>query len=388
MSVHTTDSRPTSFPTADSLLAVVFMALTSIEVWVFSWGNGLGIDTRVVVSLLTLVASGSLAWRRTKPEAAFWVNAAAVIGTIAAGYPSDMYQWTNLVAVYSIGAYGKNPQRWFALPMGIGGVLFYFVRFPFEGGATLAAFVAAIWVVAWLAGRIYGARLEEMQLRHERDLSRRLAEANDARLAHEEERIRIAHELHDIIGHTVNVMVVHAGAGRRAVGDDPDAASKAFETIERTGRDALDELDRVLALLRRDEAGSDLLPTQGVGDLPGLAETFADTGLAVEVRVTGEPGSVPTSVGLAAYRIAQEALTNVLKHADAGRATVDMAIGEGRLEVRISDDGPSAPTTIQPGRGITGMKERAALHGGSLHIDRNDHKGVMVRADLTWEPGA
>jgi signal transduction histidine kinase len=183
-------------------------------------------------------------------------------------------------------------------------------------------------------------------------------------------------------------MVVHAGAGRRAVGDDPDAASKAFETIERTGRDALDELDRVLALLRRDEAGSDLLPTQGVGDLPGLAETFADTGLAVEVRVTGEPGSVPTSVGLAAYRIAQEALTNVLKHADAGRATVDMAIGEGRLEVRISDDGPSAPTTIQPGRGITGMKERAALHGGSLHIDRNDHKGVMVRADLTWEPGA
>lgn len=387
MSVNTTESRPTSFSTADSLLAAVFMGLTSIEVWVFSWDNGLGIGTRVLVSLFTLLASASLAWRRTRPEAAFWINGAAVIATIAAGYPSDMYQWTNLVAVYSIGAYGTNPQRWFALPVGVGGVLFYFARFPLEGGPTLAAFVAAVWVVAWLAGRIYGARLQEMQLRHERDLSRRLAEANDARLVLEEERIRIAHELHDIIGHTVNVMVVHAGAGRRAVGDDIEAALRAFETIERTGRDALDELDRVLALLRRDEAGTDLLPTPGVGDLRDLAKTFADTGLAVEVRVTGEPGSVPTSVGLAAYRIAQEALTNVLKHADARLATVDMSIGDGHLDIRVVDDGPSIPTAIRPGRGITGMKERAALHGGSFHIDRNDHKGVVIRADLNWEPG-
>ena len=388
MSVSRTGSRHPPFSTADSLLAAVFMALTSIEVWVFTWGNGLGIGTRVLASVLTLVASASLAWRRTRPETAFWVNGAAVIATIAVGYPSDMYQWTNLVAVYSVGAYGTNPQRWFALPVGVGGVLFYFARFPFEGGAALAAFVAAVWVVAWLAGRIYGARLEEIQLRHERDLSQRLAEANDARLLLEEERIRIAHELHDIIGHTVNVMVVHAGAGRGAVGADNDGAVKAFETIEKTGRDALHELDRVLALLHRDGAGTALLPTPGVGDLPGLAETFADTGLSVEMRVTGEPGSVPASVGLAAYRIAQEALTNILKHADASSATVDMAIGHGRLDIRVADDGQSARAPIRPGRGITGMKERAALHGGSFHVDRNDHEGVVIRADLSWEPGA
>lgn len=387
MSVNTRNNRPKSFSPADAVLAAVFMTLTSIEVWVFSWDNGLGIGTRVLVSTLTLVASASLAWRRTRPEAAFWINGAAVIGTIAAGYPSDMYQWTNLIAVYSIGAYGTNPQRWLGLPLGVSGVLFYFARFPLEGGTALAAFAAAMWVVAWLAGRMYGARLEEMQLRHERDLSRRLAEANDARLVLEEERIRIAHELHDIIGHTVNVMVVHAGAGRRAVADDTEAARRAFETIERTGRDALDELDRVLALLHRDEAGADLLPTPGLGDLPSLAATFADTGLAVDVRVTGDPASVPTSVALAAYRIAQEALTNVLKHADARLATVDMTIGDGRLDIRVADDGPADPAEIQPGRGITGMKERVALHSGSLHIDRNDHKGVVVRADLAWEPG-
>lgn len=387
MSVNTRNNRPKTFSSADSVLAAVFMALTSVEVWIFSWDNGLGIGSRVLVSILTLVASASLAWRRTRPETAFWVNGAAVIATIAVGYPSDMYQWTNLIALYSIGAYGTNPQRWLALPVGVGGVVFYFARFPFEGGPTLAAFAAAMWVVAWLAGRIYGGRLEEMQLRHERDLSRRLAEANDARLVLEEERIRIAHELHDIIGHTVNVMVVHAGAGRRAVASDTDAALRAFETIERTGRDALDELDRVLALLHRDEAGADLLPTPGLGDLPGLAATFADTGLTVDLRVTGDPASVPTSVALAAYRIAQEALTNVLKHADARVATVDMTIEDGRLDIRVTDDGPADATRIQPGRGITGMRERVALHSGSLHIDRNDDTGIVVRADLAWEPG-
>ena len=99
MSVNTRNNRPKSFSPADSLLAAVFIALTSIEVWIFSWDNGLGIGSRVLVSIFTLVASASLAWRRTRPEAAFWVNGAAVIGTIAAGYPSDMYQWTNLIAV-------------------------------------------------------------------------------------------------------------------------------------------------------------------------------------------------------------------------------------------------------------------------------------------------
>jgi signal transduction histidine kinase len=370
---------------ADRLLAVVFMVLTSAEVWVFSWNSGHGLGLRVVVSLLTLTASASLAWRRTLPGLSFWVNGAAVIGTIAVGYPSDMYQWTNFVAMYSIGAYGTNRQRWGALPVGVGGVLFYFARFPFEGGVTLAAFVAAIWVVAWLAGRIYGARLEEMRLRDEMDLSRRLAEANEARLALEEERIRIARELHDIIGHTVNVMVVHAGAGRRAIGHDMDGASKAFDTIERTGRNALDELDRVLALLRGDDE-ADLLPTPGVDDLQALATTFADTGLAVDVRVTGDPTSVPASVALSAYRIAQETLTNTLKHAGARLATIDIAIGEGRLDIRVADDGTDAPAEIRPGRGIAGMRERAAVHNGSVRFERDEGNRLVVVADLAWEP--
>jgi signal transduction histidine kinase len=320
--------------------------------------------------------------------AAFWVNSAAVVAVTAAGYSSDVYQWTNLVVTYSIAAHGTSRQAWAALPAFVGGVVFYFVRFPGEGSPTLAAMVVAMWVVAWLVGRMYGARLEQVQLRAERDLARRLAEANEERLALEEERSRIAHELHDIIGHTVNVMVVHAGAGRQAVDHDSGIARQAFETIERTGRAALSELDRVLAVLRRDQAGRELLPAPGIGDLGELARTITDTGLKVDVQVTGDAGEVPASVGLAAYRIVQEALTNTMKHAGAGSAGVQVEVAGRRVHIRVADDGGGDPSALQPGRGILGMNERAAMHGGRVGIDRDSQGRFVVSAELGWEPPA
>ena len=371
---------------ADLLLAAAFAGVTQVEVWVFSLGDDYPVGLRVVASVLTLVASGALAWRRTRPVAAFWVNSAAVVALTAAGYSSDVYQWTNLVVTYSIAAHGTSRQAWAALPALVGGVVFYFVRFPDEGSPTLAATVVAMWVVAWLIGRVYGARLEQVQLRAERDLARRLAEANEERLALEEERSRIAHELHDIIGHTVNVMVVHAGAGRQAVDHDSGIARQAFETIERTGRAALSELDRVLAVLRRDQAGRELLPAPGIGDLGELARTITDTGLKVNVQVTGDTGEVPASVGLAAYRIVQEALTNTMKHAGAGSASVQVEVAGGRVGIQVADDGGGDPSALQPGRGILGMNERVAMHGGRVGIDRDAQGRFVVTAELAWEP--
>jgi signal transduction histidine kinase len=373
---------------ADLLLAAAFAGVTQAEVWVFSLGNDYSIALRVTASVLTLVASGALAPRRTSPVAAFSVNAAAVVALIAAGYASDVYQWTNLVATYSVAAHGSRRAAWVALPVSVGGVLSYFLRFPSEGDVQLAGFVAAIWVVGWLVGRIYGAQAERDRLRSERDLARQLADANEERLALEEERSRIAHELHDIIGHTVNVMVVHAGAGRQAVDRDSQTVRQAFDTIERTGRTALAELDRVLAVLRRDQAGRELLPTPGIGDLEELARTFTDTGLRVEVEVAGDPGEVPASVGLAAYRIAQEALTNTMKHAGAGSASVRVQVAEGGLELRVSDDGHGDPNRLHPGRGILGMSERAAMHGGRVRLDRDREGRFTVSARLAWEPAS
>src|SRR4029453_6342750 len=172
----TTATRSTQRP-ADLLLAAAFAGVTQCEIWIFSLGDDYPLGLRVVASVLTLVASGALAWRRTRPAAAFGVNSAAVVAVIPAGYPSDVYQWTNLVVTYSIAAHGTSRQAWAALPAFVGGVVFYFVRFPGEGSPTLAAMVVAMWVVAWLVGRMYGARLEQVHMRAERDLGRRLAEA-------------------------------------------------------------------------------------------------------------------------------------------------------------------------------------------------------------------
>jgi signal transduction histidine kinase len=371
---------------ADLLLAAAFAGVTQAEVWVFSLGDDYPVGLRVVASALTLIASGALVWHRTRPVAAFWVNSAAVVAVTTAGYSSDVYQWTNLIVTYSIAAYGTNRQAWAALPVLVGGVVFYFVRFPDEGSPTLAATVVAMWVVAWLIGRVYGARLEQVQLRAERDLARRLAEANEERLALEEERSRIAHELHDIIGHTVNVMVVHAGAGRQALGHDSGIARQAFETIERTGRSALSELDRVLAILRRDQAGRELAPAPGIGDLAELARTMTDTGLNIELQVTGDPGEVPASVGLAAYRIVQEALTNALKHSGATSAGVLVEVTGRRVQLQVADDGGGDPSALQPGRGILGMNERAAMHGGRVELGRDGQGRFVVTAELGWEP--
>jgi signal transduction histidine kinase len=184
---------------ADGLLAAAFVGITQLEIWVFEADAGHSLTVRLTAALMTLVASGALAFRRTHPAWAFWVNSAGVVGAIAVGFPSDFYQWTNLIAGYSVAAHGTSRQAWLALPSAIGGVLFYFARFPSEGGRVVAAFATTMWVVGWLAGRVYGARIAEIRLKSERDLSRRVAETQEARLELEVERARMARELHDIV---------------------------------------------------------------------------------------------------------------------------------------------------------------------------------------------
>ncbi|MGI9017362.1 MAG: sensor histidine kinase [Euzebya sp.] len=368
----------------DRLLAATFVALTQLEIWVFHAADDLGLWLRVAVALLTVVMSLALAFRRTHPVLAYCVNTICILALIAVGYPSDFYQYTNLVATYSAAAHGTVRQGWAVLGVAVGGVLAYFVRFPDEGGRVIAAFVVATWVIGWLAGRMYGARVEESRLRIERDLSRRLAQTGEERLALEEARARIARELHDLIGHTVNVMVVHAGAGRTAIDSDVGAARQAFNTIEKTGRSALAELDRVLALLGDEDDDAELTPPPGTRDLADLAGTFAAAGLPTDLRVSGSQDSVPISVDLSAYRIVQEALTNTMKHGSASRAAVDVEITDERLTLVVQDDGKGDPDTIVAGRGIAGMRQRAALHGGTLDVRASAQGGISVTGILNW----
>jgi signal transduction histidine kinase len=238
--------------------------------------------------------------------------------------------------------------------------------------------VLFVWLLAWGIG-YSGARRREEQ-RAARQLMRQRAVA--------EERTRIARELHDLIGHTVNVMLVQAGAARRVLERDPQKTRELLAGLEQTGRDALTELDRVLGVLRRDSPVRDRPDADSQESAPGLANLqdlawrMTEAGIRVSIRLDPELSPLPRSLDLSAYRIVQEALTNALKHGEAGTASV-VVRHEGRaLAIEVRDDGRGAPAGYAPGRGLLGIGERVALFGGGVEHGAGEQGGFRLRALL------
>jgi signal transduction histidine kinase len=236
--------------------------------------------------------------------------------------------------------------------------------------------------VAWLTGRelrrrrraLAGLRARAGQLERERE--------EKARMAVTEERARIARELHDVVAHSVSVMVVQAQAGPRLLAE-PEQARGSFHSIEAAGREALVELRRLLEILRTPDEELAVGPQPGLGSLPSLIAHVRQAGLAVELRVEGEQVLLPPGVDLSAYRIVQEALTNTLKHAGRARAEVVLRYGGRVLELEVVDNGVGAPVSVNgSGNGLIGMRERAALYGGVLEAGTRDQGGYAVRARL------
>ena len=271
------------------VLAGVPTILILLEIWWFDPGDQL---PRTVAGL---AAGGSLFWIRRQTFAAFLANGVAVYALIALGYPSDFYQWTNLVALFATASRVDSRRAMVSLALGWAGVIFYFLRFPDEGGLILGGAILAIWTAGWFAGRAQFARLREAEVIRERDLSRAELAAEHARAELEAERSRIARDLHDIIGHAVNVMVVHAGAGQ-VNADLGSEGRAAFDTIAATGRRALADLDRMLDVLQGVPERS---PLPGLPQLPELCRTVEGAGVQVELDLEGDPDRVPSSLGLA-----------------------------------------------------------------------------------------
>jgi signal transduction histidine kinase len=247
-------------------------------------------------------------------------------------------------------------------------------------------FLAAEIVVFWLAGVLVRARRQAAALAgHNAALTRQAEQAVTA------ERARIARELHDIVAHHLSVVVLQA-AGARAVGQ---ATEGTLEKIENSGRQALTEMRRLLGMLREADEEPALAPQPGLGELPTLAESVRAAGLPVHLVVDDNDAALPTAVDVSAYRIVQEALTNVLKHAGSARAVVSIGYVEDAVTIEVTDDGPGAPDTslvwaeaIQGGRGLTGMRERVALFGGELLAGPRPDGGFTVRARLPVGDGA
>jgi signal transduction histidine kinase len=243
-------------------------------------------------------------------------------------------------------------------------------------------------VAAWLSGLLL-----QVQARRDAERSAALAAAQSLRAdqALADERARIARELHDMVAHSVTVMVLQAAAVRRRLGTAQEAERDLLAGVEQAGRDAVTELRRTLGLLRGAEAAG-TVPQRGLADLDELLDQIREAGVAVDLSTEGAPRPLPASLDLSAYRIVQEALTNVLKHSAARRATVTIAYGTDDLRLTVADTGGGRPhpgvsrtpadATAAGGHGLVGMRERAAMFGGRLAAGPEPGGGYRVSAVL------
>jgi signal transduction histidine kinase len=323
-----------------------------------------------------LVMAGTVALRRRWPLMAYTINTLALSLEALYVVPDGLAPYANLFLLYSAGLYADRRRAPLAPLVMLPGVAAYFSR----GGSppVIPAGVVFGWLAVWAVGYANARRREQ----HEQ------ARVAMRREAMADERARIARELHDLIGHTVNVMVVQAGAGRLALDRDPALARDLLSGIEQTGREALGELDRVLGVLRRDgpastsDSAAATAPEPGLADLPRLAGRMAQAGIAVTVDVDEAAAQVPRSLDVSAYRIVQEALTNALKHGLAATARVSVRHDGRAVTVEVQDSGRGAAPGFQPGRGLLGIAERVSVFGGSVRYGGGDGGGFWLRAVL------
>jgi signal transduction histidine kinase len=342
----------------------------------------------VAIGLATLpFGTVPLLWRRSHPGPVLGVLAAAFALPAIFGN-AEPNAVGLLFGVGSAALYGDRRVRLVAGVAALGGLLLAFAVVLTTGEAGVGHLgVAAVGSgVAWVFGdrartrQAYLSQLEERAARLERD------QQDHARRAAEAERARIARELHDVVAHNVSVIAVQAGAARTTAQQRPEQATEAFGLIERTARTTLAELRTLLGILRRaDQEGPGRGPQPSLAQLDALVARARESGLSIEVRMEGSLEALPAMVDLSAYRIVQEAVTNVMKHAPG--AAVDLLVRrtDRAIDVIVVDDGPGAVPDPTGGQGLIGMRERAALVGGYLTAGPAQGGGFRVHAKLPVE---
>jgi signal transduction histidine kinase len=277
-------------------------------------------------------------------------------------------------------------------------------------GGLLAACAAAVAVAVWLGIALLRSRRRHVRALEERGWLLEREREVAARTAVDDERARIARELHDIVSHNVSLMIVQAAAAREVMATLPAAAAEALTAIEGAGRDTMTELRHLLGLLAPpadggepadDEPETDrgypdgLAPQPSLRRLSALIDRIAFAGLPVDVRISGEPRPLPSGIDVTAYRIVQEALTNALRHGAGGKAEVTIRYASRSLRVEVLNTGPSVLTGATPerprdgagaGRGLVGLRERVAVYGGDLDARRRLGGGYRVRARIPVDP--
>jgi signal transduction histidine kinase len=373
-----------------AVLIDVLVAVTAFAIGVLILANTdqVASDVRrpdVFAYLLLAVYNASVVVRRRAPVVAVVAGLLSGVVYAAAGYPLALTPVVVLPVYTAAAMLPQRRARWLLA----GAVVVGLLTTTLGPGAT-DPIMPALMVCAWLLGNYVGSRrtyTAELENKNQ-ELEQARLELADQAVA--EERLRIARELHDVVAHSLSVVALHAGTARMVADDNPLAARAALGTIESASRSALAEMRRLLGVLRG--AGGDqpgeLAPAPGLGDLDALVAEVVRSGVTVRVRIEGERPDVPAGIDLSAYRIVQEALTNVIKHAGRARTTIAVRYTDDAVTVEVDDEGPSvdasSPTSSQPGHGLVGMRERVAIYGGDLEAGFRPTGGFHVAARLPF----
>jgi signal transduction histidine kinase len=372
------ESRPARLPWRSTVLITVFV-LAGSHFAAHGQPHRVPLDTTARV--LLLAASLLLLWRHRHPAAVAFGTAAVTLVYVSAGYPYGPVFLTVAVSCFSAVVAGHRRAAWASLGLLWAGhalvALWLYRRLPPAGdkGAGIGQeIVVATWVLAIVA------LAELARVRREQWARERADRAQAAKRRADEERLRIARELHDVLAHSISVINVQASMGLALLDSDPEQARTALTTIRAASKEALGEVRQVLDTLRAPGAAP-RAPAPGLGRLPELVEQAAAAGLTVDVQ--GEPPHLAPGADLAAFRIVQEALTNVVRHSGSRHARVRFEYDGDELRLRIDDDGPATGAEAGgSGNGLAGMRERAAGLGGTIEAGPRPDGGFRVLAVL------
>jgi signal transduction histidine kinase len=378
-----------------SLVALVVLAVQQVGT-TFAVHNPRGgpgteagaVDLDVAARVLLTLGPLLLVVRYRFPRTAVFGTSAVTLGYLAAGYPYGPVLLSVVVAGFAAIVAGHRYPVWGALgALWVGHLLVshMFYRWlppsgdgPGEWGTDL---FMAVWMVAlFTAGELARVRLAERE-RRERDAE------EAARRRADEERLRIARELHDVLAHSISVINVQAGVGLALLDSDPAQARTALTTIKSASKEALGEVRQVLATLRA-PGDAPRAPAPGLDRLAELTEQAASVGLQVTTETEGTPVPLPPGVDLAAFRVVQEALTNIVRHSGSRTARIRIRYSTEEVELVVDDEGPatgSGPTG--GGNGLVGMRERAAALGGTVEAGPRADGGFRVRATIPLRAG-
>lgn len=340
------------------------------------------------IALAGTLAGVIVLWRRSSPLIVVGLLSVVTWVVVVPDEAHTPVLVANLIAVYSTAAYLPLP----AAASGGVVVLSYTAGWIIDrvGGDPLPfselVFVVVMASGTWVTGRLMRDRREQQTRSEDRAAQLEREVELEAKAAVSDERSRIARELHDVVAHSVSVMVLQAGAAEEVLDREPEHAREALTAIQETGRQAVVELRRLLGVMRRTDEDALLAPQPSLRHVGSLIEQAQQAGLPVTIEVEGTPGSVPPGVDLSAYRIIQEALTNTIKHAGPAQARVLVRYEPDSIEVQVSDTGSGAGTSAV-GHGLIGMRESVALYGGTLEVDRGEAAGFTVRARMPIAAG-